>query len=119
MDDRDIVLALRIRSDDISGPAAGYIERLEAVVRAGDEMHKAIIGSAGGIKRIAVASGYRAARSRVNLPTTSNSSVTDGHESADKCGPDCSLEVLRPGKFQCNGDGAKCPNKEGTDEHSS
>lgn len=69
MDDRDIGFALSVRSDDLSPQAADYIERLEAVVRAGDEMRHAIIGGAGGLKRIATAHAYDTARSRVNLST--------------------------------------------------
>lgn len=121
MDDKDIGFALSVRSDDLSPKAADYIARLEAVVRAGDEAAATKFGDAGDpdkdartyLARLSDAfKNYHAARSRVNLPPAH---VDDGYSQTDKCGPDCTLEVLRPGVVQCNGDGLKCPNKEASD----
>lgn len=130
MDSKRIVEACRFIGEHWTGDdgdlvcqAADYIERLEAVVRAGDVVESAqtALGQtwAGtperlkAVKELASAERERdAARSRVNLPPAH---VDDGYSQTDKCGPDCTLEVLRPGVVQCNGDGLKCPNKEASD----
>lgn len=99
--------------------AIDYIARLEAVVRAMDAARAWDMTKQTDSELVWLTREYHAARSRVNLPPVTSQSqpegVDDGHESADKCGPDCTLHVVRPGKFQCNGDGAKCPNKEASD----
>ncbi len=100
------------------------IDRLEAVVRRADKMRATLIGGAGGLARIQAAHQYDGPRSRVTLPPSptdfpaqekagKQEIVDDGFgTSADKCEPDCTLQVVRPGDIRCDGSGAKCPNKE-------
>ena len=143
MDDRDIVTRLRDpNADDCSVEAAEYVERLEAFVRAFDDAMRYAtveeIQAVLDVNRGRVWGNLVAARSRVNLPAVPDSSgnpstgtsqsqpegvdtsmiVEDGFgDNFVKCGKDCSGHFSRPGEFQCNHDGAKCPNKEASDEH--
>jgi hypothetical protein len=132
---------------DLADPAAEIkamrekIERLEACVRAMDEMEAArrvphaMTGNIPGhitlkpyLSNVALAThAYDTARARVTLPPSptdfpaqekagKQATVDDGFgTSADKCGDDCTLQVVRPGDIRCDGSGAKCANKNTSD----
>jgi len=54
-----------------------------------------------------------AALTRCTPASREGATIDDGHGSRwPKCGPGCSLHIVRPGKVQCDQDCAECPNKE-------